>query len=68
MSPHSNNPDSEPTNLWSFSLMLHTKQRSNKYQFHSLWFDPIGTPQSTTLEVKTLTINYTMDVVSPVKL
>jgi hypothetical protein len=35
--------DSEPTNLWSFSLMLHTKQRSNKYQFHSLWFDPTGT-------------------------
>ena len=36
-------PDSEPTNLWSFSLILHTKQRSNKYQFHSLWLDPIGT-------------------------
>jgi hypothetical protein len=22
--------------------MLHTYWRSNKYQFHSLWFDPIG--------------------------
>ena len=27
----------EPT---SFSLMLHTWQRSNKYQFYSFWFDP----------------------------
>jgi hypothetical protein len=24
--------------------MLHAKQRSNIYQFDSLWFDPIGTP------------------------
>ena len=35
-------PDSEPTCLCSFSLMLHVKWRSNKYQFYSLWFDPIG--------------------------
>jgi hypothetical protein len=25
----------------SFSFMLHAKWRSNKYQFYSLWFDPI---------------------------
>jgi hypothetical protein len=35
-------PDSEPTSLCSFSLMLHAYQRSNKYQFYSLWLDPIG--------------------------
>jgi hypothetical protein len=37
MSPHY--PDSEPTSLCSFSLMLHAYRRSNKYQFYSLWFD-----------------------------
>ena len=36
-------PDSEPTSLCSFSLMQHTQRRSNKYQFCSLWFDPIRT-------------------------
>ena len=30
------------TSLCSFSLMLHAQWRSNKYQFYSLWFDPIG--------------------------
>jgi hypothetical protein len=33
--------DSEPTSLCSFFLMLHTKQKGNKYQYHSLRFDPI---------------------------
>jgi hypothetical protein len=28
--------------LCSFSLMLHAKRRSNKYQYYSLWFNPIG--------------------------
>ena len=35
-------PDSEPTSLCSFSLMLCAQWRSNKYQFYSLWFDLIG--------------------------
>jgi hypothetical protein len=34
-------PDSEPTRFCSFSLMLCALQRSNKYQFYSLWFDLI---------------------------
>jgi len=36
-------PDFEPTSLCSFSLMLRVWRRSNKCQFYSLWFDPIGT-------------------------
>jgi hypothetical protein len=35
-------PDSKPTSLCFFSLMLHALRRSNKYQFYSLWFDQIG--------------------------
>jgi hypothetical protein len=37
-------PDSEPTRLCSFYLMLRmrAKQRSNKYQFYNFWYDPIG--------------------------
>jgi hypothetical protein len=31
---------SEPTSLCFNSLILHVWQRSNKYQFYSLWFDP----------------------------
>ena len=34
-------PDSESTSLSAFSLMLCAWRRSNKYQFYSLWFDPI---------------------------
>jgi hypothetical protein len=30
------------SSLCSFSLMLRATRRSNKYQFYSLWFDPIG--------------------------
>jgi len=33
--------DTKPTSLWSFSLMLHAYRRSNQYQFHCLWFDPM---------------------------
>ena len=33
-------PDSEPTSLCSFSLMLRAELKSNKYQFYSVWFDP----------------------------
>ena len=36
-----NYPDSDPTSLCSFSLMLHALRRSNKYQFYSFWFDRI---------------------------
>ena len=32
-------PDSDPNRLSSFSLMLHAKPRSNKFQFYSLWID-----------------------------
>jgi hypothetical protein len=31
-----------PSQSIIFYLMLHAKQRSNIYQFDSLWFDPIG--------------------------
>ena len=31
------------TSLCSFSLMLHTQRRSNKYQLYILWFDSIRT-------------------------
>jgi len=33
-------PDSEPTSLCSFSLLLRAWWRSNKYQLYSPWFDP----------------------------
>ena len=33
-------PDSKTTSLYSYSLMLHAEQRSNKYQLHNLWFNP----------------------------
>ena len=35
-------PDSKPTSLDSFSLMLNAYLRSSKYQFYSSWFDPTG--------------------------
>ena len=34
-------PDSEPTCLCSFSLLLYALRRSNKYQYYCLWCDPI---------------------------
>jgi hypothetical protein len=34
-------PDPEPTSLCSFSLMMRSYRRSNKYQFYSLCFAPI---------------------------
>ena len=49
MSPNSHYPDSEPTSLCSFFLMLRAYRKSN-YQFYSLWFD------STAIEASTLTI------------
>ena len=33
---------SKPTSLCSFSLMLRSYRRSNKYQINSVWFDPTG--------------------------
>ena len=33
-------PDSEPSSICSFSLMLYVCRRSNKYQYYCLWFDP----------------------------
>jgi hypothetical protein len=33
--------DSKPTNLCSFLLTPCAERRTNKYQFHSLWFDSI---------------------------
>jgi hypothetical protein len=49
-------PDSEPTSICSFSLILRAYRRSNKYQFYSRWFDPIGTRTHDLLEASTLTI------------
>jgi hypothetical protein len=50
-------PDSEPTSLCSFFLMLYSLQRSNKYQFYSLvWPDRGSNPPSSALETSTLTI------------
>ena len=43
MSPHSDTLSwSEQTSRCSFSLMLCAYLRNYKYQFDSLWFDPIG--------------------------
>ena len=43
MSPHSDSLSwSEQTSRCSFSLMLCAYWRNYKYQFDSLWFDPIG--------------------------
>ena len=43
MSPHSDTLScSEPTSLCFFSLMLPAQRRSSKYQFDSIWFDPVG--------------------------
>ena len=42
--------DSEPANLCSFSLMLHSKWRSNKYQFYRFCFE------ATSLKMSMLTI------------
>ena len=39
-STHYSDSDSEQISLCSHFLMLHAQQRSNKYQFYSLWFDP----------------------------
>ena len=51
-------PDSEPTNLCSFSLMLRAQWRNNKFQFYSLWFYLIWARRQdfTTLEASWLTI------------
>ena len=35
-------PDSEPTRLCSFFLMLRAQRRNNKYQFYSLWLTRSG--------------------------
>ena len=35
-------PDSEPTNLYSYSLVLSDEQRISKNVFYSLQFDPTG--------------------------
>ena len=35
-------PDSEPTSLCSFFLMMRAQRRSNKYQFYSLWLTRSG--------------------------
>ena len=42
MSPHLDTIAFEPTSRCSFFLMLRVYWRSNKYQFHSLLFYPIG--------------------------
>jgi hypothetical protein len=33
-------PDSKPASLCCYSVMLCAYQRSSKYQFNNLWFDP----------------------------
>ena len=56
-------PDSEPTSLCTYSLMLHVWRRSNKYPCYNLWHDWGSNPQSTTLGLARLglepTIYYT---------
>jgi hypothetical protein len=43
MSPHSEyNPNSEPTSICYYSLMLIGLRSSSKDQFYSLWFDMTG--------------------------
>jgi hypothetical protein len=49
-------PDSEPTSLYSYSLILRDKPISNKYHFHSLWFDPTGA--RTRCDSKSIDRNY----------
>ena len=51
-------PDSEPTSLCSYSLMLHAKQRDSKYHFHKYlaWTNLGLNLPSTVLEANTLTI------------
>ena len=52
-------PYSEPTSLWSYSIMLLAQLRSNKYQFYKfLVFPDWGSnPRSTTFEASMTTIS-----------
>ena len=54
-------PDSEPTSLCSFSIILRAWQRSNKYQFYRslVWPDRGSNPRSTALYAN----HYTTDAV-----
>ena len=50
-------PDSEPTSLCSFSLMLRAYKRSKNINLYSLWYDPTGArTHDAALEASTLTI------------
>jgi hypothetical protein len=57
-------PDSGPTSLYSYSLMMCAQRRSSKYHIYSLWFDPNtdSNPWFTTLEAGTLTITLPMQL------
>ena len=35
-------PDSVPTSVCSYTLLLYAQRRSSKYQYYSLWFDLTG--------------------------
>ena len=49
--------------VFAFSLMLHAWQRSSKYQFYNLWFDPIGAQAHNLLYWVEHTNHYTTDAV-----
>ena len=57
--------DSEPTSLCSFSLMLRSQRRSNKYQFYILLFDKtaVRTHNLSHSRRARLTMHYATDVV-----
>ena len=63
MSPHSDTLPWFQANQSAFSLMLCAQWRSNKYQFHSLWFDPIWAWTHDLLQLKTVTANENVDTV-----
>jgi hypothetical protein len=46
--------------FWANQSALSAEQRSNKYQFDSLWFDPTGAWIHNLLEVSMLTITPSM--------
>ena len=58
-------PDSESTNLCSYSFKLRSKRRHSKYQIYSFWFHPTGSEPTTyrTRDNREYANHYTTDVV-----